>query len=60
MDIASKIKIIKQEVQSIDDETAIINKRIAELKSLIDEKKKKEQKLQDLIRLEQEMLALLE
>lgn len=60
MDVASKIKGMKTEIQAKDNEINAVSKRIAELKGLVEEKKKKEARLQELIKQEAELLATLE
>lgn len=59
MDMGSKIKELKEDCQTIDDTLASTAKRINELKSLIEEKKKKETKLLELIALERQLLETL-
>lgn len=59
MDIASKIKLMKEEAQRLDDERMVVENRIKELKSLIELKKIKEAKLEEAKKMEAELLALL-
>jgi phage-related protein len=59
MDIASKIKEFKTEIAMLDDKKVSIEKRLIELKALIEEKKKKSAFLLDLEKQEKELLALL-
>lgn len=59
MDIASKTKLIKEDVTRLDAEINNAKSRIQELKSLVDQKKTKEEKLAELKREEAELLALL-
>jgi len=57
MDIDSKIKLIKSDVKSVDESILIVQKRINDLKGLIEEKKKKEEKLSELLKQEFELLS---
>lgn len=57
MDLASKIKILKEESQRLDDEKIRLENQIKELKALVEEKKKKEEKIVELKRIEKELLA---
>jgi hypothetical protein len=58
-DTCSVIKKMKEDCQELDEAKAALEKRILELKTLKDEKKKKEAKVQELIALEKELLASL-
>jgi hypothetical protein len=59
MDIASKIKAMKQEIQSIDDMKAAIEGRIKELKELVALKIQKAAKLAELEKQEAELMSQL-
>lgn len=60
MDVDSKIKLLKTDIQVLDDRKAMLEKRIAELKNLVEEKKKKESRLAELAEMERELLESLE
>jgi len=57
MDAASKIKTMKEEIQSLDDEQTKMERHINELKGLVEEKKKKQIKIEALKKAEAELLA---
>jgi hypothetical protein len=59
MDIASKIKAMKQEIQSMDDMKAAIEGRIKELKELVALKIQKAAKLAELEKQEAELMSQL-
>jgi hypothetical protein len=59
VDIASKIKIMKERAQLLEQEISEANSRIKELTALIENNKAKETKLEDLKKKEAEMLATL-
>lgn len=56
MDVASKIKSLKEEVAFLNDKKSAVEKRIVELKALVEEKVKKEQLILELEKKEQELL----
>jgi hypothetical protein len=59
MDLDSKIKSLKEECGKLDEERSIREKRIFELKALVEEKKKKSARLEEMKRVEEELLASL-
>lgn len=59
MDIASKIKLTKEEIQKLDEQQSVMEDRIKELKTLVESKKKKESKIEELKKMEAELLASL-
>lgn len=59
MDISSKIKEMKQEIQSMDDKKSAIEGRIKELKELVALKAARAIKLAELEKQEAELLAQL-
>jgi hypothetical protein len=59
MDIASKIKAMKQEIQAMDDAKLAIEARIKELKDLVNMKLQKAAKLAELEKQEAELMAQL-
>lgn len=59
MDAPSKIKELKEASQRLDDEKIRLENRIKELRALVDDNKKKEQKIEELKKTEAELLAAL-
>jgi septal ring factor EnvC (AmiA/AmiB activator) len=59
MDISSKIKALREEAEKLSAEEKLIKARIAELKTVLAEKKKQEEQLAALKKEEAELLKLL-
>ena len=59
MDVDSKIKLLKTDIQTLEERMIVLGKRISELKSLVEDKKKKEAKIAELIEIERELMASL-
>ncbi len=57
MDLASKIKILKEENQRLEEERIRSENQIKELKALVEDNKKKQQKIEDLKKAEADLLA---
>ena len=59
MDVASKIKDAKSEINILEEERMILEKRIKELRSLIELKRNQQAKIADLKKLEEDLLKQL-
>lgn len=59
MDLASKIKLVKEESQKLDDQRVELENQIKEMKKLLEDKKIKELKIEELKKMEMELLASL-
>jgi cell division protein FtsL len=59
MDLSQKAKELQNEILTINDQIQFTNKRIAELKSLLDEKAKRQKLLDEAKAKEAELMQLL-